>query len=51
MFLGADIGFVLGAINGAVHKTERWEEVPLERLRVGITPTPGGQALVLSLRF
>lgn len=35
--LGA-VGAGLGALVGAVMRTDRWEEVPLDRLRVGLAP-------------
>ena len=53
------VTFVIGAIGGAAVgfvgnfiKTERWEEVPLERLRVSLAPQrEGGFALGFSVRF
>ncbi len=35
--LGAAVGAALGAVAGSAFKTERWEEVPLDRLRVRLT--------------
>ena len=45
-------GALVGAVTGALVRTERWAEVPLDRLRVGFT-SDGGRALKLraSLRF
>ena len=49
--LGA-LGAGIGAIVGALIKTDRWEEVPLDRLRVSFVPQRGGRfALGLSVRF
>jgi hypothetical protein len=53
---GAAVGGVafgaIGAGIGALAKTERWEEVPLDRLRVSIVPLRDGRfALGLSVRF
>ncbi len=46
------MGGVVGGIIGYFVKTERWEEVPLERLRVSLTPRGDGQvALAFSVNF
>ena len=46
------IGAVAGGIVGYFIKTDRWEEVPLERLRVSLAPQgDGGFALGFSVRF
>jgi len=48
---GAAFG-AIGAGIGALVKTERWEEVPLDRLRVSIVPLRDGRlALGLSVAF
>ncbi len=45
-------GALVGGIAGHHMETDRWEEVPLKRLRVTIGPQlDGGFALVLSIRF
>ena len=45
-------GALLGAVVGALSKTERWQEVPLDQLRVSVVPQrDGGFALQASLRF
>jgi len=44
-------GLVIGTVVGALTKTERWEEVPLDRLRVSFAPRREGVALGLSIRF
>ena len=45
-------GGVAGGITGFFIKTDLWEEVPLERLRVSLTPQlDGGFALGFSVRF
>lgn len=42
----------LGALIGWSIKTDRWEEVPLERLRVGVISRPGGRIEAgLSMHF
>ncbi len=39
-------------LGGYLIKTERWEEIPLERLRLGLAPQrDGGFALGFSVRF
>jgi hypothetical protein len=46
------LGGVAGGIAGYLIKTERWEEIPLERLRVSLAPQrDGGFALGFSVRF
>lgn len=46
------MGGVVGGIIGYFVKTERWEEVPLDRLRVSLTPQRDGQlALAFSVKF
>ncbi len=46
------LGIVIGAVTGALIKTDRWEEVPLDRLRVSFVPQRDGRfALGLSVRF
>ncbi len=50
-FFGAGGGLV-GGIAGYFIKTDRWEEVPLERLSVSLAPQrDGGFALGFSVRF
>jgi hypothetical protein len=46
--IGAAAGAALGALS-AVLSPERWEEVPLDRLRVSIAPQPRG-ALAFGVR-
>ena len=46
------VGVLVGAIVGHAIKTDRWEEVPLERLRVSLAPQRDGRfALGFSVRF
>ncbi len=46
------VGGLLGLLVGYLIKTDRWEEVPLERLRVSLAPQrDGGFALGFSVRF
>ncbi len=50
--IGAAVGGLFGAVVGALIKTERWEEVPLDRLRVSFGPQRDGRfGLGLSVRF
>ncbi|MFC1639848.1 hypothetical protein ACFL3B_03680 [Gemmatimonadota bacterium] len=48
---GAVLGGVVGGAVGALIKTDRWEEVPLDRLRVSFAPQRDGFALGLTYRF
>jgi hypothetical protein len=51
LIVGA-IGAVAGGLVGYFIKTDRWEEVPLERLRVSLAPQlDGGFALGFSVGF
>ncbi len=50
--IGIFIGGVWGALVGTANKTERWEEVPLDQLRVSFAPQRDGRfGLGLSVRF
>ena len=50
-FFGIGAG-IIGAGIGALIKTDRWEEVPLDRLRVNVVPQKDGRfALGLSVSF
>ena len=45
-------GLVLGAIHGLFASIDRWEEVPLDRVRVSFGPQPDGRfGLGASVRF
>ena len=49
---GALAGAGLGALIGAAIKTDRWELVPLDRIRVGRSPAaPDGVAVSVTLRL
>jgi hypothetical protein len=48
-FIGA--GALVGAIGGALIKTERWEPVSLGHIGVNVLPRHRGAALALSVRF
>ncbi len=49
---GGVLGAGIGALIGLVARTDRWETVPLERIRVGLTPHGGhGLALTASVSF
>lgn len=41
--LGGLVGTGLGAIIGGWIRTERWEDVPLERVRISLTPPTGSR--------
>ncbi len=47
--IGAGVGALVGALIGATRKTDRWETVPLDRIRVSLTPRGGG--LEVSAKF
>ena len=54
--LGAGVfggaGALVGAISGALTRTERWAEVPLDDLRISIMPRRGGRVqFMASLSF
>ena len=45
-------GAVVGTLIGSAVKTDRWEEVPLDRLRLQVAPQRDGRfGLGLSVRF
>jgi hypothetical protein len=49
---GLVAGSILGAVTGALIRTERWEEVPLEQVRLQVARQPGGGlGLGLSVAF
>jgi hypothetical protein len=41
----------IGALIGHFIKTDRWVEVPLDRVKVSLGPAPAGLGLALSIRF
>ena len=51
VLLGAPTGMVLGTLIGASIKRDRWEEVPLDRLRVSFAPKRDGFAFGMSVAF
>jgi hypothetical protein len=40
---GAVLGGGIGALIGAMTRTDRWEEIPLDRLQVSYTPRHSGR--------
>jgi hypothetical protein len=48
---GAVGGTVIGTVVGTLIRTDRWEEVPLDRLRVSFAPRRDGFAVGLSVSF
>jgi hypothetical protein len=50
--IGAGAGLVIGGVVGSLIKTERWEEIPLDQLRVSVAPQGEGRfAVGLTVRF
>ncbi|MFC1639225.1 hypothetical protein ACFL3B_00510 [Gemmatimonadota bacterium] len=49
--VGAGSGLLLGAMIGVLIWTDRWEEVPLDRLRVSFAPRRDGFALRFAIAF
>jgi len=50
--IGAPIGWVVGTVAGLLIKTDKWENVPLDRLRLQPVATPDGRfGLAASVRF
>jgi hypothetical protein len=49
--IGATGGALLGALFGALIRTDRWEEVPLDQARVSVMPQHDGVALGISVAF
>jgi hypothetical protein len=50
--LGVVGGALLGAAIGSAVKSDKWEEAPLDRWRVGVAPTPDGRiGFAVSLTF
>jgi hypothetical protein len=45
------LGAGVGALIGALTRTDQWEPIPLDRLHVRISPTSGGMALAFSVGF
>jgi hypothetical protein len=44
-------GAGVGALIGLAIKTDRWERVPVDRVRLGFQPTPAGAGLQVSLAW
>lgn len=49
--IGGGVGAGLGALTGSAIKADHWEEVPLDRLRVGVGPHRDGFGIVASIAF
>ncbi len=45
------MGAGVGALVGLAIKTERWEKLPAEKVRLAVLPTRHGVQLSLSVRF
>ena len=48
---GAVVGLLVGTTAGLLIKTDRWEEVPLDQIRVSFMPQRDGFALGISVAF
>jgi len=48
---GAVVGLLVGTTVGLLNKTDRWEEVPLDQIRVSFLPRRDGFALGMSVAF
>jgi hypothetical protein len=44
-------GAAIGALIGSASKTDKWEEVPLDRLQVGVVPTRRGFGIGARIAF
>jgi hypothetical protein len=49
--IGAAVGFLAGVVAGSLIKSDKWEEVPLDRLRVSLGPQRGGFGIGASIAF
>jgi hypothetical protein len=49
--VGAGAGLLVGILAGLSIKTDRWEDVPLDRLRVGVVPQRDGLGIRASMAF
>jgi len=47
----AGVGLLIGTVAGALSKTDKWEEVPLDRLQVSIVPTRNGFGVGARIAF
>lgn len=49
---GAAVGFLVGAVIGELSTPQRWEAVPLDRIRIGLTPhSRPGLTVSVSMRL
>ena len=51
ILVGPPVGMLIGGIWGSQIRRNRWEEVPLDRLRVSLGPQRDGLALGISVAF
>ncbi len=51
VLIGAPAGALLGGVVGLLIRSDRWEEVPLDRVHVGVVPQPDGLGIGLSIAF
>ncbi|NNG16790.1 MAG: hypothetical protein HKM89_09945 [Gemmatimonadales bacterium] len=49
--VGGGVGAGLGALTGSAIKADRWEDVPLDRLRVAVEPQRDGLGIRVSMAF
>ena len=51
VLIGAPAGALLGGVVGLLIRSDRWAEVPLDRVRVGVLPQPDGLGIGASISF
>lgn len=49
--IGAPTGALLGGVVGLLIRSDRWEEAPLDRVRLGVVPQPDGLGIGASIGF
>ena len=49
--IGAGVGLLVGTAAGVLIKTDRWEEIPLDQIRVSLLPRRDGFHLGISVAF
>jgi hypothetical protein len=48
---GMLVGIPIGTVVGALIKTERWEKVPMDIVRVSVVPRGGGVTVGISIAY
>jgi hypothetical protein len=49
--IGAPAGALLGGVVGALIRSDRWKEIPLDRVRMGVVPQHDGLGIGASITF